>query len=119
VPGASAWFRGGVVAYHEQLKFDVLGVPAGPVVTESAAAAMAEGARTVTGADVGLGITGVAGPDDQEGVAPGTVFVGLVLPGRAPETREVRVPGDRERVRQYAAISALDLVRRALDTLPG
>jgi nicotinamide-nucleotide amidase len=119
VPGASAWFRGGVVAYHEQLKFDVLGVPTGPVVTESAAAAMAEGARTVTGADVGLGITGVAGPDDQEGVAPGTVFVGLVLPGRAPETREVRVPGDRERVRQYAAISALDLVRRALDTLPG
>jgi nicotinamide-nucleotide amidase len=119
VPGASAWFRGGVVAYHEQVKFEVLGVPAGPVVTESAAAAMAEGARTVTGADVGLGITGVAGPDDQEGVAPGTVFVGLVLPGRAPETREIRVPGDRERVRQYAAISALDLVRRALDSLPG
>jgi competence/damage-inducible protein CinA-like protein len=119
VPGASAWFRGGVVAYHEQLKFDVLGVPTGPVITESAAAAMAEGARTVTGADVGLGITGVAGPDDQEGVAPGTVFVGLVLPGRAPETREIRVPGDRERVRQYGAISALDLVRRALDALPG
>ena len=119
VTGASTWFRGGVVAYHEQLKFDLLGVPTGPVVTESAAAAMAQGARTVTGADVGLGITGVAGPDDQEGVAPGTVYVGLVLPGRAPETREIRVPGDRERVRQYAAISALDLVRRALDTLPG
>jgi nicotinamide-nucleotide amidase len=119
VPGASAWFRGGVVAYHEQVKFDVLGVAAGPVVTESAAAAMAEGVRTVTGADVGLGITGVAGPDDQEGVPPGTVFVGLVLPGRGPETREIRVPGDRERVRQYAAISALDLVRRALDSLPG
>ena len=119
VTGASTWFRGGVVAYHEQLKFDLLGVPTGPVVTESAAAAMAQGARTVTGADVGLGITGVAGPDDQEGVAPGTVYVGLVLPGRAPETREIRVPGDRERVRQYAAISALDLVRRALDFLPG
>jgi nicotinamide-nucleotide amidase len=119
VPGASAWFRGGVVAYHEQVKFDVLGLPAGPVVTESAAAAMAEGARRVTGADVGLGITGVAGPDDQEGVAPGTVFVGLVLPGRPPQSREIRVPGDRERVRQYAAISALDLVRRSLDASPG
>jgi nicotinamide-nucleotide amidase len=119
VAGASAWFRGGVVAYHEQVKFDVLGVRTGPVVTEPAAAAMAEGARIVTGADVGLGITGVAGPDEQEGVAPGTVFVGLVLPGRAPETREIRVPGDRERVRQYAAISALDLVRRALEALPG
>ena len=79
---------------------------------------MAEGAARVTRADVGLGITGVAGPDDQEGVAPGTVFVGLHLPGRAAQTRELRVPGDRERVRQYAAISALDLLRRALDVPP-
>ena len=115
VAGASSWFRGGVVAYDSQVKFDVLGVPTGPVVTESAAAAMAEGAARVTGADVGLGITGVAGPDDQEGVAPGTVFVGLHLPGEPAQTRELRVPGDRERVRQYGAISALDLLRRALD----
>jgi nicotinamide-nucleotide amidase len=118
VAGASAWFRGGVVAYDSQVKFDVLGVPAGPVVTEPAAAAMAEGARRVTGADVGLGITGVAGPDDQEGVAPGTIFVGLALPDRPTETRELRLPGDRERVRQYGAISALDLLRRALDAPP-
>ena len=96
VPGASKWFRGGVVAYDSQVKFDVLGVPAGPVVTEAAAAAMAEGAARVTGADVGLGITGVAGPDDQEGVAPGTLFVGLCLPGQPSQTRELRVPGDRE-----------------------
>jgi nicotinamide-nucleotide amidase len=114
VPGASAWFRGGVVAYHEQVKFDVLGVPVGPVVSEKAAAAMAEGVRRVTGADVGLGITGVAGPDDQEGVAPGTVFVGLARPDGSTTTRELRVPGDRERVRQYGSISALDLLRRAL-----
>ena len=118
VPGASAWFRGGVVAYHSQVKFDVLGVPAGPVVTEPAAAAMAEGAARVTGADVGLGITGVAGPDEQEGVAPGTIFVGLTLPGEPTQTRQLRVPGDRERVRQYGAISALDLLRRALDAPP-
>ena len=71
VPGASAWFRGGVVAYHEQVKFDVLGVPVGPVVSEAAAAAMAEGVCRVTGSDVGLGITGVAGPDDQEGAGSG------------------------------------------------
>ncbi len=97
-------------------------MPQGPVVTEAAAAAMAEGARRVTGADVGLGITGVAGPDEQEGVEPGTVFVGLALPGNGagtqPRARELRVPGDRERVRQYGAISALDLLRRALDDLP-
>jgi nicotinamide-nucleotide amidase len=118
VAGASSWFRGGVVAYDSQVKFDVLDVPVEPVVTEAAAAAMAEGAARVTGADVGLGITGVAGPDDQEGVAPGTVFVGLHLPGQPAQTRELRVPGDRERVRQYAAISALDLLRRALDSPP-
>ena len=115
VPGASAWFMGGVVAYDSQVKYDVLGVPAGPVVTEPAAAAMAEGARRVTGADVGLGITGVAGPDDQEGVPPGTVFVGLALPAEPTQTRRLRLPGDRERVRQFGAITALDLLRRALD----
>jgi nicotinamide-nucleotide amidase len=115
VPGASAWFKGGVVAYDSRVKYDVLGVPEGPVVTEAAAAAMAAGVARVTGAAVGLGITGVAGPDDQEGVPPGTVFVGLALPDEPPQTRVLRVPGDRERVRQYGAISALDLVRRALD----
>jgi nicotinamide-nucleotide amidase len=115
VPGASTWFRGGVVAYDSQVKYVVLGVPAGPVVTEPAAAAMAEGAARVTNASVGLGITGVAGPDHQEGVSPGTIFVGLALPGEPTQTRRLQVPGDRERVRQYGAISALDLVRRALD----
>jgi nicotinamide-nucleotide amidase len=119
VPGASTWFRGGVVAYHEQVKFDVLGVPVGPVVTEKAAAAMAEGVRRVTGSDVGLGITGVAGPDDQEGVAPGTIFVGLSLPDGSTPTRELRVPGDRERTRQLGTISALDVLRRALIALKG
>ncbi|MGA2305160.1 MAG: competence/damage-inducible protein A [Acidimicrobiales bacterium] len=114
VPGASAWFRGGVVAYHEQVKFDVLGVPVGPVVSEAAAAAMARGVSRVTGSDVGLGITGVAGPDDQEGVDPGTIFVGLRLPDGTLSTRELHLPGDRERVRQYGSISALDLLRRAL-----
>ena len=114
VPGASAWFRGGVVAYHEQVKFDVLDVPVGPVVSEAAAAAMATGVCRVTGSDVGLGITGVAGPDDQEGVGPGTIFVGLQLSDGTLSTRELHLPGDRERVRQYGAISALDLLRRAL-----
>jgi competence/damage-inducible protein CinA-like protein len=119
VPGASVWFRGGVVAYDSVVKFDVLGVPEGPVVTEGAAGAMAEGVRKVTGADVGLGITGVAGPDDQEGVPPGTIFVGIAAPDRPTETRQLRLPGDRERVRQYGAITALDLLRRALDAPPG
>ncbi len=72
------------------------------------------GARRVLGADVGLALTGVAGPDEQEGVAPGTVIVGLALPGGEAESLVFHLPGDRERVRQYAAISALDLLRRRL-----
>ncbi len=114
VPGASEWFRGSVVSYASEVKHRVLGVPEGPVVTEAAARAMAEGACRVLGSDIGLALTGVAGPDEQEGMAPGTVVVGLARPGHAVESLVFHLPGDRERVRQYAAISALDLLRRRL-----
>jgi nicotinamide-nucleotide amidase len=114
VVGASAWFRGAVVSYASEVKYDVLGVPEGPVVSEAAARSMAEGARRVLGADVGLAITGVAGPDPQDEEAPGTVYVGLALPGQPTEAVTLWVPGDRDRIRQYATISALDLLRRRL-----
>jgi nicotinamide-nucleotide amidase len=67
----------------------------------------------VLGADIGLGITGVAGPDEQEGQPVGTVFVGLALPERSSSHR-LHTVGDRSRVRERSAISALDLLRRAL-----
>src|SRR6202035_5350359 len=70
VAGASSWFRGGVVAYDSQVKFDVLGVPEGPVVTAEAAEAMASGVRKLLGSDIGLSVTGVAGPEEQDGPAP-------------------------------------------------
>ncbi len=114
VPGASNWFKGAVVAYDSTVKFSLLQVPEGPVVTDKAARAMAEGVRRLVGADVGLAMTGVAGPEPQEGHPPGTVFVGLAIGESEPEALEVHLPGDRERVRQYAAISALDLLRRRL-----
>ena len=114
VPGASDWFRGSVVSYASDVKYNVLGVPDGPVVTAEAARAMADGARRVLGADIGLALTGVAGPDEQEGQVPGTVFVGLARPGVETESLEAHLPGDRDRVRQYATISALDLLRRRL-----
>jgi nicotinamide-nucleotide amidase len=114
VPGASQWFRGSVVSYASEVKFDVLGVPKGPVVSEEAAIAMAEGARRVLGADVGLSITGVAGPDPQDDQPPGTVFVGVARPDRKTEVVAFTVPGDRDRVRQYATIAALDLLRRTV-----
>jgi nicotinamide-nucleotide amidase len=114
VAGASAWFRGSVVSYASDVKYNVLGVPAGPVVSTEAARAMAEGARRVLGSDIGLALTGVAGPDEQEGQTPGTVFVALARDGRPTESLETHLPGDRDRVRQYATISALDLLRRRL-----
>jgi nicotinamide-nucleotide amidase len=114
IEGASQWYRGAVVSYASAIKHEILGVAEGPVVSENAAREMAAGACRVLGADVGLGITGVAGPDEQDGQAVGTVFVGLALPGREPVAAELHLPGDRPRVRQYGAISALDLLRRAL-----
>ena len=114
VIGASEWFRGGVVSYASEVKFDLLGVPEGPVVSAEAASAMAEGARRVLGADVGLSFPGVAGPAEQDGQPPGTVFIGLALPGVDAEAHQLKLPGDRERVRQVAAISGLDLLRKRL-----
>jgi nicotinamide-nucleotide amidase len=113
VPGASTWFKGAVVSYDSEVKRHVLGVPPGPVVSEQAAIAMATGARRVLEADVALAVTGVAGPAEQDGRAPGTLFVGLAL-GEVAEAHELHLPGDRERVRQRSTISALDLLRRAL-----
>ena len=82
VPGASDVFRGAVVSYASEVKFDVLGVPEGPVVSTDAAKAMALGVRERLGADVGIATTGVAGPTEQEGHPPGTVFLGLARGGR-------------------------------------
>ncbi|MDP1819937.1 MAG: competence/damage-inducible protein A [Acidimicrobiales bacterium] len=113
VPGASAWFRGGVVAYASDVKAAVLGVPPGPVVSEAAARAMADGVRRVLGADVGLSTTGVAGPTDQDGEPPGTVWLGLAL-GDAVDAVRIQLPGDRDRVRQLSVISAMDRLRRRL-----
>ncbi len=113
VPGASDVFRGGIVCYASDVKFSLLGVPEGPVVTAQAARFMAEGARRVLGADVALATTGVAGPAEQEGQPVGTVFLGLAMDG-ASEARQVQLPGDRQRIRQYAVINAVNLLRRRL-----
>ncbi len=110
IPGASDVFRGAVVSYASEVKFDVLGVPEGPVVSIDAAKAMALGVRERLGADVGIATTGVAGPAEQEGHPPGTVFLGFAL-GEQAEALRVRLPGDRRRVREYAVISVLNLLR--------
>lgn len=113
VAGASDFFKGSIVSYDSNVKRDVLGVPDGPVVSSVAASAMAAGAARVLHADVGLAVTGVAGPTEQDGQPVGTVWMGLALDGGASATL-IKLPGQREQVRQLATISLLDLLRRRL-----
>jgi nicotinamide-nucleotide amidase len=113
VPGASDWFRGALVVYASEAKRSLLGVADGPVVSENAATEMASGAAATLGADVGLSLTGVAGPTEQDGQPVGTVWIGLAGLG-SPEARPLHMAGDREQIRQISAISALDLLRRRL-----
>jgi nicotinamide-nucleotide amidase len=80
-PGASDWFRGGIVAYASEVKYDLLEVPVGPVVSETAAAAMAAGACRLLGADIAVAVTGVGGPEEQDGEPPGTVWLALAHDG--------------------------------------
>lgn len=117
VPGASEVFRGSIVSYASEVKFGLLGVPEGPVVSEAAAHAMADGARRVLGADVAVSLTGVAGPTEQDGMPVGTLCVGIALPD-GTTTRMLRLPGQREQMRQMSVISALDLLRRELLARP-
>jgi nicotinamide-nucleotide amidase len=118
VPGASDTFRGTIGSYATEVKRSVLGVTAESVVSEEAAREMAEGAQRVLGADVGIAATGVAGPTEQDGVAVGTVFFAIALPGHPTEVVSTRLPGDRERLRQFSTISLLNLLRQRLEVLP-
>lgn len=77
---SSDWFMGGVVAYHREAKYRMLGVDRGVVVCESAAEQMARGVADATGADITVAVTGVGGPDEQDGQPVGTVFMALRTP---------------------------------------
>ena len=114
IAGASDVLRGGVVSYASEVKFDVLGVTKGPVVSPEAAVEMAVGAQRVLGADVGLSLTGVAGPAEQEGQRPGTLCIGVALPNGVTASSVVQLPGARDQMRQLSVISALDFLRRQL-----
>jgi nicotinamide-nucleotide amidase len=115
VPGASMCLRGAVVAYTTEVKSDVIGVPrellaAHGAVSEASAQAMARAIREKLGADIGVSTTGVAGPEKQDGVDVGTVFVAVSGPD-GEVSREVHLPGDRSTIRAMAATAALNLLR--------
>ena len=108
--GSSSWFRGGVVAYDDQVKYKVLDVPRGPVVSEDCGSAMAEGVRRLLDADVAVALTGVGGPDEQDGEPPGTVYV-AVSGAEGGYCRHHRFEGDPKAVLTAATLEAL----RSLD----
>jgi nicotinamide-nucleotide amidase len=118
VPGASRTFRGSIASYATEVKRTVLGVTAPEVVSEAAAKQMAVGACAALGADVGISVTGVAGPAEMEDQPVGTVWYGLAIPGHEPEAVHMRMPGDRERIRQFSTIGLLNLLRMRLLALP-
>jgi nicotinamide-nucleotide amidase len=123
VPGASRVVRGGVVAYATDLKAGLLGVDADLLaergaVDEAVAAQMAAGVRSATGADVGLATTGVAGPEPQDGQAPGVVFVAVSTPV-ASEVHRLDLDGDRSQVIADAARGVLELALALVSEAPG
>ena len=117
IPGSSNFFLGGVVCYSNRLKSTLAGVAPTLIekhgaVSKSVAQALSEGIRRRTGASIGMGITGVAGPGGGTAEKPvGLVFAGLA-DSRGTSVREFRFPGNRERVRYWASQMALEMVRR-------
>jgi PncC family amidohydrolase len=119
-PGASQYVLGGVVAYSNEAKIAQVRVPretieAHGAVSEEVARALADGARTRLGADVGVGLTGIAGPGGGSEDKPvGLVWLSVAGPDGADITRSVRLPGGRADVRERAALVAMHLIRRLL-----
>lgn len=122
VPGASEVFVGSAVVYRNDAKMGVMGVSQetlegpGPV-SEECAREMAAGARRVFGSDLGLSLTGAAGPEAHGGAPPGTIWIALEGDDVA-HVRGFQVPGERDRVRRWAEQAALDLLRRYLEGRP-
>lgn len=108
-PGASGWFRGGVVSYATEVKRRVLGVTADRVVSADCAVQMATGARSLLDADWALSTTGVAGPDQQEGQPVGTVHLALAG-AREVRTSTLALSGDRRQIRAASCVAALELL---------
>lgn len=117
VPGCSTVLQGGVVAYQADVKRTVLGVPedvmAAGVVSEAVARAMAEAARRVLASDLGIGTTGVAGPDPHEGAPVGSVWIAVASTGET-RSRHLSLSGDRTQIRCQTVEACWALVQEIL-----
>jgi len=120
VPGSSEYVLASVVAYGNRAKMDLLGVAPATIeaegaVSEAVAVALAEGARALGGADVGVGVTGIAGPGGATPAKPvGMVCIAVALADGTKAVRTFQFPGEREVVKRQASQAALEMVRRAL-----
>jgi nicotinamide-nucleotide amidase len=118
IPGSSAYFRGGLVSYATEMKIawgvDAAIIEQHGVISAECAMAMARAARDRLGADVGVGITGVAGPDPQDGKPPGTVHIGIDSGFEVPQSLSYQFAQGREAVKRRAVTIALTLLRRTL-----
>ncbi|MCP4582955.1 MAG: competence/damage-inducible protein A [candidate division Zixibacteria bacterium] len=122
IPGSSDYFLGGVIAYSDELKTKILSVPAITIERHGAVSAetakhMAEGARKLTGASIGISLTGIAGPDGGTEEKPvGLTYIGLATPDGV-KAKDFHYGKQRKRNRQRAAFSALDMIRRYLKSI--
>ncbi len=120
VPGSSDYFDGGVITYSNDAKRELLKVPEETITTYGAvsrqtAVAMAEGIRKLRGVEIGIGVTGIAGPAVGTAAKPvGLVYVALSSPVRV-ECKEFRFDGDREMIKLQASEAALNMIRRLLE----
>jgi nicotinamide-nucleotide amidase len=116
--GSSDWFRGAVVTYQKQMKYKLLEVTPGPVVNAQAAEEMARGAARLLDANVAVSVTGAAGPNSQDGVSPGTVFIATYVDG-AVATWEYHFDGEPEAVCNQARDASFAQLKSALQSASG
>ena len=119
VSGSSEYFAGGVIAYSNELKTALLGVPSELIddegaVSEAVARAMAVGIVCATGVQVGLSVTGVAGPGRSDQKPPGTVHIAVMTP-KGLETKNLSLSGSRKEIRELTASEALEFLVSALE----
>jgi PncC family amidohydrolase len=112
--GSSEWFCGGIVAYSSAVKYELLGVPGGPVVSESAAVAMAAGVGRLLGADAAASVTGVGGPDPQDGQPPGTVWI-ATWPDQLGGAVLLHLSGSPESICQQVCTQTARILRERLE----
>ncbi|MET0933308.1 MAG: CinA family protein [Mycetocola sp.] len=116
-PNSSEWFAGGVVAYMTDTKHRVLELGPGPVVSARAAEQMATGVARLMGANLTLAVTGVGGPDEQDGQSVGTVFIGIHSPHGELHVAERQLGGSPEEIVDSAVVAALRLLEARVDAL--